>query len=287
MDQPPDEAPANAPADRAEDLVIENVGDHRKWSTTSRKDKEMYDEAGQSSAEILTLPPQLTSLLDVPPVDVAPLGFTPLGDVEAIAAPDAKAFAAPSGIDPGDIPQTANQLEELISHTYDLSFTRAGKLNIPVVGSVSGGYNRRVVIYEWTRFKALHDANGVEYRYGYVVRFCLTVSKWDAKTQINLPFLSAQAQLGNIQASWRMQIRGLVGPQIDAAVLPPQELKVETFVIAKQSLEAVITAINDPTTQFVPGVLLATIDPTSADVEYWLSAVRAYATYTLALHCDA
>ena len=56
------------------------------------------------------------------------------------------------GCDPGEIPQTPDELAELVSYTYDLTVRRAAELNIPVIGSVSGGFERRVVVYEWTRY---------------------------------------------------------------------------------------------------------------------------------------
>jgi hypothetical protein len=200
----------------------------------------------------------------------APIGFQPLG-----------ADVSLEDIHSGDIPQTIGDLEELISYTYDLTATRALELGIPVIGSGSGGFDRRVVILEWTQYKPLFDDKHIEFRYGYVIRFCLTVSKWDAKAKITLPFLTAQAELGSIEASWLMQVRGLNGPKIDEVILPPQDLKVDTFVIAKQSLEKAIKAVNDPTTRFKPGVLLSRIDPTSAEVAYWLSAVRAFGLYSI------
>ncbi len=185
------------------------------------------------------------------------------------------------GSNPAEIPQTLEELGELLSFTYDMTATQAGQLNIPVVGSVSGGTNRRVVIFEWTRYKSLFGTNGIECRYGYVIRFCLTVNKWDAEGKLNLPFLSAQAELGNIQASWVMQVRGLTGSKLDAVILPPQDLKVETFIIAKQSLEAAIKAIADPTTRFVPGIVVSKVDPNSKESLYKLSAVRAFALSSL------
>lgn len=181
------------------------------------------------------------------------------------------------GSNPAEIPQTMNDLGELLSFTYDLTVTQAGQLNIPVVGSIGGSNSRRVIIFEWTRYKALFGTNNVECRYGYVIRFCLTVNKWDAQGKLNLPFLSAQAELGNIQASWLMQVRGLVGPKLDAVILPPQDLKVETFIIAKQSLEAAIKAISDPSTRFIPGIVVGRVDPNSKESLYRLSAVRAFA----------
>jgi hypothetical protein len=192
--------------------------------------------------------------------------FTPLGrDIKV------------TGVDVSKIPGTIEDLGELVAYTYDLSVTRAGELNIPVVGDISGGFDRRVVILEWTRYKELIDQEQIKYRYGYVIRFCLTVNQWKLQSQIRLPILAAKAELGEIKASWLMQIRGLKGKIIDEAILLPQELNVSTFVLAKQSLEKAIEAVHDPSTKFEPGILLATIDPTTPDTEYWLGAVKAYA----------
>ncbi|HEY7613028.1 MAG TPA: hypothetical protein VH764_08530 [Gemmatimonadales bacterium] len=182
-----------------------------------------------------------------------------------------------AGSNPGEIPKTPSELGELLVHAYDLTARRALELNIPVAGSVSGGYDRRVVVWEWMRYKVLTGDAGRECHYGYVIRFCVTINKWEGQGRLSLPFLSAQAQLGSIEASWMMQIRGLVGPALDKQVLPPRELNVETFVIARQSLEAVIKAIDDPTTKFVPGTLIASIDPTTPEIEFWRAAVRAFA----------
>lgn len=181
------------------------------------------------------------------------------------------------GCNPSEIPQTMDQLSTLISHSYDLTVRRAGELNIPIAGSVSGGFERRVVVYEWTRYKEIDGSGGIKCHYGFVIRFCLTINKWDAKAKLTLPFLSAQAELGQLEASWLMQVRGLVGPKINEVVLPPRELKVETFVVAIQSLEAAIKAINDPTTQFRSGILLARISPAAPDTDYWRSAVKSFA----------
>jgi hypothetical protein len=70
-----------------------------------------------------------------------PTGFVPIG----------KELLAP-GIDPSQIPQTLNDLDVLISFTYDLTVSKAMELNIPVVGSGSGGFERRVLL-EWTRIR--------------------------------------------------------------------------------------------------------------------------------------
>lgn len=188
---------------------------------------------------------------------------------------------AQDGARAGDIPQSPAELGELTSSSYDLSVTRAGELNIPVVGSVGGGTSRRVVVLEWTRFKRLTEADGTELRYGFAIRFCLTVNKWSADLKLSLPFLSAQAELGNIQAAWTMEVRGLTGTKVNAAVLPPQPLSVETFVTARQSLEGIVAAINDPSTTFVPGILLSKTNPLGRDSRLRKSAIEAYALYSV------
>ena len=200
-----------------------------------------------------------------------PHGFVPFGEKLDV-----------TGIDPGEIPQTTDELGELMVLAYDLTVKAAVDLNIPVIGTVGGGYNRRVVVYEWTRYKAVSDEDDVDHWYGYTIRFCLTVSEWNVDVGVSLPFLAAQAEMGQIQACWLMQVRGLTGA-IDDVVLPPQDLDVETYVLAKQSLEAVIGAIKDPDTKFVPGVLLAKVDPATTETEYWYSAVRAFALHQISV----
>jgi hypothetical protein len=208
---------------------------------------------------------------------LAPLyGAAPTGGPVPLGyRPEGRANTCP-GADPAQIPKTRSELGELLSFTWDLTVRRALELNIPVAGSVSGGYDRRVVVWEWTQYKTLLGNGDAECRYGYVIRFCVTVSKWDVQAKVSLPFLSAQAELGNIQASWMMQVRGVTGPKLNSYILPPQELKVETFVIARQSMEAVIKAVDDPTTQFIPGILVARIDPALPESVYWSAAVQAF-----------
>lgn len=148
-----------------------------------------------------------------------------------------------------EIPQTIDELTTQISRTYDLSVTAAGQLNIPVVGSVSGGVNRRVVVLERTAFKEIIE-QGIKNQFGYAIRLALTVNKVTAEAKLNLPFLAASAELGQIEAKWTLQVVGLAGPKIDSALLPPKELNLETFVLANQSLDSLIKAVRDPSTIF-------------------------------------
>ncbi len=142
--------------------------------------------------------------------------------------------------------------------------------------------NRRVVVLERTAYKPIVAPDGVEYDYGYAIRLCVTVDRWDARMKATLPFLAASAEIGQIQASWTMQVLGLAGSEISSAQVPPTELSVESFVLAKQSLAKLITAVNDPGTRFMAS-LLATIKPADKlDEELRMGAARAFALSRIA-----
>ncbi len=183
----------------------------------------------------------------------------------------------PTGFDPGEIPTSLNELSNIETRAYDLTLTRAGQLNIPAIGSVTGGYQRRVVVLERVAYKELQDEQGVKYQYGYAIRLCITISEWNAATRVSVPFLAASAELGQIQARWVMQVRGLAGDKIDEVILPPTELSVENFVLAKQSLGDLIGAVRDPSTVFT-AALVATVHPIdSIERDYRIATAKSYA----------
>ncbi len=83
-----------------------------------------------------------------------------------------------SGPVSGEIPTSIDELTNGLSYTYDLSVTAALQLNIPIIGSVSGGIARRVVVAERCAFKPITQ-DGIERRYGYAIRMCVTVDKME------------------------------------------------------------------------------------------------------------
>ncbi len=194
------------------------------------------------------------------------------------------ASAAPpvADVDVGDLPKKLSDLTASVTRSYDLSVTGAGELSIPVIGSIGGGYNRRIVVLERAAYKMVMGHSGAEYHYGYAVRLCLTINKWDANLKVSLPFLAASAQIGQVEAAWMLQILGLAGPKIDKGQVPPSELNVETFVIAKQSLQALIEAINDPTTAFTAHQIAKLESAANRDEAFRRGVVKAYALSRIA-----
>jgi hypothetical protein len=182
-----------------------------------------------------------------------------------------------------DKPPALADLTEASTRSYDLTVSAAAELQIPIAGSGSGGFNRRVIVLERAAFKKIEPKGAAdsEKHIGYAIRLCVTVNKWEASAKVSLPFLAASAQLGTIEAQWILQVIGLVGKAIDAAILPPTELSVETFFIAKQSLEKLIAAINDPGTVLRPQLIaeIRPLDQTRMDLRR--SIGKAYALTSL------
>ncbi len=173
-------------------------------------------------------------------------------------------------------PTSLNDLDETLNRAYDLTVSAASELQIPVAGSASGGFSRRVIVLERAAFKKVVSGE-IERQYGYAIRLCVTVNRWQADTKVSLPFLAASAQLGTIEAQWILQIIGISGKEIDAAILPPTELNVDTFVIAKQSLEKIINALHNPSTKFQAKLIAEFHPPDAEQRELRASIARAYA----------
>ncbi len=174
------------------------------------------------------------------------------------------------------IPTTLPELNRQVVRTYDLSVTAAGNLSIPIVASVSGGFNRRVIVLERAAYKDVPEGD-ITYQYGYAVRLAITVNKVTADMKLTLPFMAASAEVGHVEGKWTLHVVGLAGAKIDAAILPPTELNVETFVLAKQSLTALINAVHDTKTTFTAAQIGVKKPAGMIEREYQIAVGRAYA----------
>ena len=221
-----------------------------------------------------------------PPHTAAPFAAT-TDVVPTVIIGVAGAAARSSGmhvtdVDPTEVPKTLDELNAAVTRSYDLSVTRAGELNIPVLGSVGGGYNRRVVVLERAAYKTVTGHSGAEYHLGYAIRLCLTVNKWEANMKVSLPFLAASAQMGQVEAGWMLQVLGLTGTKLAQVAAPPSELNVETFVTAKQSLVALIEAVNDSTTTFTAYQIAKLESAENRDEDLRRGVAKAYALSRIA-----
>lgn len=191
---------------------------------------------------------------------------------------EADDFAPFTSIAIDGLPEKLSDLGESIARSHDLSVTAALDLQIPVAGSGSGSFNRRVIVLERCAFKQIEQED-TDLQFGYAVRLCVTVDRLEATAKISLPFLAASAQLGTVEAQWTLQVVGLAGPLL-THILPPTELNVETFVLAKQSMGEIVDAINSEDTIFLPRLIakLRKPDPKS-------TALKQSVGHAFALSC--
>ena len=199
-------------------------------------------------------------------------GFRPEGTDDALTA----------YLDVGEVslPATLAELDEQVTRAYDLTVTAAADAQIPLAGLGSGGLNRRIIVLERAAFRR-HLTATSEQQFGYAIRLCVAVNKWEASTKISLPFLAASAQLGSVEAQWTLQVIGLSGKPIDTALVAPTELNVDTFVIAKQSLEKLVDAVHHRDTTFRARLIGQVHPPDVQMVELRTALARAYALSSL------
>src|SRR5262249_21964462 len=126
------------------------------------------------------------------------------------------------------------QLNEMQSYAYTLTSDMAAKLSILTSASISASRAKSVHVLEWAKFVDLERDDGSVLRWGCAARLCITVSKTQGQGSMSLPFLAAEAQLGQIEASWMLNIRGARGSKIEQKLLPPQNLDVKTYVLAEK-----------------------------------------------------
>ena len=175
-----------------------------------------------------------------------------------------------------NIPTRLEELNQALTRVYDLSVKAALDLSIPIIGTVSGGESRRVVVLESKHWRDVEQPDSTA-QYGYAIRLAITTNKLDANVKLNLAYLAASAQLGLIEASWTLYCIGLSGKPIDDATIPPKELSVETFVLAQLSLYAILKAAWEAGTSFSAVKISETKNTDQLRKEYYKDIARAYA----------
>lgn len=165
----------------------------------------------------------------------------PVGESPKVELPEAEASKIPTSLD---------ELSALTSRSYDMSIDAAAELDIPFIASVGGGYARRVLVREFTQYKAIKQDDGNELHYGYAIRLCVTTSSVNTKGKTNLAWVAASVEMKQSEAEYVLEVRGLSGEHIRSQAIEPKDFDVETYVEAHQSIKGLIDAVSDPTTTF-------------------------------------
>jgi hypothetical protein len=184
-------------------------------------------------------------------------------------------------VPPERIPTSIDQLGDAKSDCYSLSLNSAMELGIPIIGSMSGSYERKVVILEAAAHKPI-KIKGTKYKYGWAVRINVTVKNIKGEVKAALPWLAASAELGLMEAQWGIYVTGLTGNKVRSAMVNPRELNVQSYVEATQSMAEIVAAVNHRSTKFIPALIGIEKSKQVLATEYLLGAAHAYALRQLA-----
>jgi hypothetical protein len=152
------------------------------------------------------------------------------------------------------IPQSLQDLENFKSFTSILSIDTALKLDIPF-GAKDSKFSRRVFIQDTLMYKDITDGEQ-KVRYGVGVRWIVNTLKLDAKANISsLPFITASAEFGFVQATASFDVLGLKSAEIAKAIPTPTKLDIETYVEMAEALKTIKGLIYDAKTEVNPQLI--------------------------------
>jgi len=106
-------------------------------------------------------------------------------------------------IDPTNVPE-AKDLSDWVWDQYRLESGLSGKLGFGV-GSIEASYNTRTLVAEFSRSKTI-AADGTNACFGVAARLIVNVRGLDAKANLTLPIVAAEAQANRAEASANLRV---------------------------------------------------------------------------------
>jgi len=131
------------------------------------------------------------------------------------------------------VPKAAD-LSDWVWDQYHLESGLSGKLGFGVA-SIEASYNTRTLIAEFSRSKTI-AADGTNACFGVAARLIVNVSGLDAKANLTLPFVAAEAQYNRAEASANLRVSGYVGPDLGEKFPEFGTFDVESYVKLMQAL---------------------------------------------------
>lgn len=149
-----------------------------------------------------------------------------------------------ANIEAATLPTTLADLPNANVFTSVFSVDVAAALGIPIFGSIDGKFSRRIYVQEYLRFKD-DETTIPKKRYGIGIRWIVNVKILNTQAKINsLPFLSASAQVGNVEATALFQVIGIQSAKVTQAIPAPADLNVTTFVEMQQAFAKIIALVD-------------------------------------------
>jgi hypothetical protein len=140
-----------------------------------------------------------------------------------------------------DVPE-AKDLSDWDWEHYHLESGLSGKLGFSL-GSIEASYNTRTLIAEFSRSKTI-ATDGTRACFGVAVRLIVNVSGLDAKANVTLPFVAAEAQFNRAEATANLRVSGYDGPDLGEKFPEFGTFDIESYVKLMQSLTDISKVIG-------------------------------------------
>jgi hypothetical protein len=140
-----------------------------------------------------------------------------------------------------DMP-AAGDLSSWLWDQYRLESTLSGKLGFSI-GGIDASRNSRTLIAEFARSTTVTTGTTTA-RVGVAARLIVNVTGVDARANLTLPFVAAEAQFNRVEAYANLRVDGYVGPDIGEMFPDFTAFDVESYVQLMQSLSALRKVIG-------------------------------------------
>jgi len=170
----------------------------------------------------------------------------------------------PTGtVETQDLP-AASELSDWVWDQYHLESGISGKLGFSV-GSIEASYDTRTLIAEFSRSKTI-AAGATNACFGVAARLIVNVRGLDAKANLTLPFVAAEAQFNRVEANANLRVSGYVGPEAGDMFPEFSTFDVESYVKLMQALSELRKVIGAKEEFIRPTRLWAWAEEEAADV---------------------
>ena len=170
---------------------------------------------------------------------------------------------------PIDDTPAAADLDDWAWDQYRLESNLAGQLGSNI-GSLDASRQGRTLIAEYSRSKLVVREHA-KARYGVAARLIVHVTDVEAKANLTLPFVAAQAQFNQLEAYATLAVTGYAGDDLGDAFPDFAGFDVETYVKLMESLSAMRKVLGADPAKIRPQQLWVWADTTTDETDQRLS----------------
>ncbi len=189
-----------------------------------------------------------------------------------------------AGLNPKSPPRPdVSELACWSQENYQLDTKAAAHLGFPIA-RLGAELQRTLLIFGTSRWADTDSGDGHVYRFGVALRVLVHVTSTTIKGDVTLPSVAADVQLGNVQASAQLLVRGYNGSTLGTLLPPWQSFDVDSYAAYMAAISAIQNEVMAHDENIVPQLLATTIAgpslPSSAQSVGTVAALRGIADGT-------